>query len=87
MASRQTMTRSLTQLNVRLPDAEGAALRQLAHDGGVSLNALIGAILGSFLSDHTDRIPEPLLAQARTIDASRRSRPHLRQGATRPPRR
>jgi hypothetical protein len=71
--------RSLTQLNVRLPHAESTALRQLARDGGVSLNALLGAILSSFLTDHTQRIPSPVLVRARTIDSTRRERPHLRQ--------
>ena len=75
----QSPRRSLTQLNVRLPSDHRAALKQLAHDGGVSVNALLGAILASFLSDHTEQVPDPLLATARTIDSTRRSRPHLQQ--------
>jgi len=68
---------ALTQLNVRLPHTDRAALKRLAHEGGVSLNALLGAIVGSFLSDQSERALTPLLARARTIDSNRR-RPHLR---------
>jgi hypothetical protein len=70
---------TLAQLNIRLPLAECTRLRQLAHAEGVSLSALLGAILASFLSDHAHQIPEPLLAKARTIDSARRERPHLRR--------
>lgn len=73
--------RSLGQLNVRLPHTECTTLKRLAQAEGVSLNALLGAILTNFVSDHTQRIPGPLLAQARTIDTARRERPHLRRQA------
>jgi hypothetical protein len=73
---------SLAQLNVRLPHTDCTTLKQLAHAEGVSLNALLGAILASFLSDHTHQIPDPLLAKARTIDSTRRERPHLRRPPT-----
>ena len=79
MATEAAARRTLTQLHLRLPHAERTALKELAHDSGVSVNALLGAILGNFLVDHAEQVPDPVLVRARTIDSSRRRRPHLRR--------
>lgn len=79
MARPDDPTETLSQVNVRLPTADGEALRGIADEAGASLTALLGAIVHQFLLDHEDeRVPESVLRHARRIDAQRRRRPHLR---------
>jgi hypothetical protein len=74
--------RALVQLNVRVPAGDRDALQQLALEAGVSVTGLLGAIVHTFLTEHEgsepgSRVPEAVLAHARSIDSLRRRRPHL----------
>jgi hypothetical protein len=71
--------RALVQLNVRVPTTDRDALRRVALEAGVSVTALLGAIVHTFLSEHDESIPEVVLNEARSIDSRRRLRPHLQR--------
>jgi hypothetical protein len=69
--------RALVQLNVRLPTPDRDELQRLALESGVSVSALLGAVVHAFLKEHDGTVPEAVLQHARGIDSLRRRRPHL----------